>query len=55
LIALVVGAIRQLLRKEKDEASQSNCFRLDSFDAFISRFVEWRRFYFVESLKLLNR
>ena len=37
---------QQLLRKEKDEASHPNCFRLDSFNAFISRFAELKVFYF---------
>src|SRR5271170_2649599 len=57
LIALVVEATRQLLRKEKDEASQLNCFHLDSFDAFISRFVELKVFCFqtFNSLWSLNQ
>jgi len=59
LIALVVGAIRQLLRKEKDEASLPDRFRQDSFYAFISRFVEVKVFYLlncqiVESLNGLT-
>jgi hypothetical protein len=50
LIALVVEAIRQLLRKEKDEASPTDCFRQDSLNAFIPRFAGvWRFFYFQKS------
>lgn len=33
-----------LLRKEKDEASPSNCFLAGFMNAFILRFVEWRFF-----------
>jgi hypothetical protein len=49
LIALVGPTFGALLRKEKDEASLTDCFRQGSFDAFISRFVEVKVFY------LLNR
>jgi hypothetical protein len=40
----------QLLRKEKDEASPTDCFRQDSLNAFIPRFAGvWRFFYFQKS------
>jgi hypothetical protein len=37
-----------LLRKEKDEASQPNRFRLDALNAFILRFAGVKVFCFVE-------
>jgi hypothetical protein len=49
LIVLVAarGNSGQLLRKEKDEASPTICFRQDSLNAFIPRFAGvWRFFYF---------
>jgi hypothetical protein len=36
----------QLLRKEKDEASPTNCFRQDSLNAFIPRFAGLKAFLF---------
>jgi hypothetical protein len=42
---LVVEAIRQLLRQEKDEASPTDCFRRDSQDAFIPRFAGIEGFF----------
>ena len=39
----------QLLRKEKDEASPTDCFRQDSLNAFIPRFAGvWRLFHFLK-------
>jgi hypothetical protein len=47
LIALVgPESFGALLRKEKDEASQPNCFRLDTLDAFILRFAVGEGFLF---------
>jgi hypothetical protein len=53
LVAVVGAAVMdrshddRLLRKEKDEASQPNCFRLDSSNAFVPRFAELKAFLFV--------
>ena len=53
LVAVVGAAVvdrcdnDRLLRKEKDEASRSDRFRLDSLDAFVPRFAELKAFLFV--------
>jgi len=52
LIVLVAAGVfsGQLLRKEKDEASPTICYRQDSLNAFIPRFAGvWRLFYFQKS------
>jgi hypothetical protein len=42
----------QLLRKEKDEASPTDCFRQDSLNAFIPRFAGVWRFFISKIFRL---
>jgi hypothetical protein len=41
----------QLLRKEKDEASPTICFRQDSLNAFIPRLAEVKAFLFKDEIR----